>query len=146
MKIKTETLTFTSTQQFQLIDITDQIKAAVRGAGVKDGAVHVFTPHTTASIKLNHTEPLLMQDMMRVLYRLVPVDHNYAHDTFEIRSGTAVHERSNGHAHVKAFLLGSSETVPISKGVLMIGPRQNFWLVELDGGRKRSVVVQIMGE
>ena len=71
----------------------------------------VFCPHTTAAVRLNHFETLLMQDIMKTLYRLVPIDTNYSHDLFEVRQNVAPNERSNGHAHVKAFLLGSSETL-----------------------------------
>ncbi len=83
---------------------------------------------------------------MKALYRLVPPDVSYSHDLFELRQNLAVNERSNGHAHVKAFLLGSSETVPIRKNELMLGQKQSIFFVELDGGRPRDFVVQLIGE
>ncbi len=81
-----------------------------------------------------------------MIYRLIPVDTNYSHDLFEMRSVVATNERSNGHAHVKAFLLGSSETVPVNNGKLTLGKRQSVFFVELDGGRSRNFIIQIMGE
>lgn len=133
-------------KQFEMIDITMQVKTAVVESGIQNGMVAVFCPHTTAAVRLNHNEPLLMQDIMKMLYRLVPVDVSYAHDLFEVRQNIAPNERSNGHAHVKSFLLGSSETLLVEKGKLVLGPRQSVFFVELDGGRDRQVCINIMGE
>lgn len=146
MTTKNHTIEIVSTKQFELVDITSAVKKVVADSKIKNGIVTVFVPHTTAAIKINHNEPLLMQDLMRMIYRLIPLDSNYAHDTYEVRSGVDVPERSNGHAHVKAFLLGASESIPVNRGEMQIGEKQSIWLVELDGGRKRKVVIQVMGE
>lgn len=144
--IKTQKLFLTTKKQFEAIDITNEVKAVIVNSGVKEGNVLVFSPHTTASVRLNHNEPLLLQDLMKLLYRIAPVDLNYSHDLFEIRTIVDANERSNGHAHVKAFLLGSSETIPIAKGDLVKGEKQSIFFVELDGGRDRDVVIQVSGE
>lgn len=133
-------------KQFEIIDITTHVQKAVLDSGVKSGLAVIYCPHTTASVRLNHNEPLLMQDIMKAIYRLVPVDISYSHDLFEVRQNVAPNERSNGHAHVKAFLLGSSETLIVEKSNLMIGQRQSVFFIELDGGRSREVYVKIMGE
>lgn len=146
MKIHGKTIFLQTKKQFEMIDITAQVKTAVLEAGVQNGTAAVFCPHTTAAIRLNHNEPLLAQDILKTLYRLVPIDLSYAHDLFEVRQNVAPNERSNGHAHVKAFLLGSSETLIIEKGQLALGPRQSVFFVELDGGRDRQANIQIMGE
>ena len=140
-EIKLETKT-----QFEIIDITPAVSGAVEKSGIKSGLASVFSPHTTAAIRINHNEPLLKQDLMKMLYRLVPVDANYSHDLFEIRSQVKPDERSNGHAHVKAFLLGDSETVPVTDGKISLGERQSIFFVELDGGRQRRAIVKIIGE
>jgi len=140
-EIKLETKT-----QFELIDITDEVAAVLKASKVKDGMVLVFAPHTTAAIRVNHNEPLLKQDIMKFLYRLAPLDQNYAHDFFEVRTEKRPDERSNGHAHVKAFLLGDSETVPVERGKMILGERQSIFFVELDGGRKRRVVISVLGD
>lgn len=132
--------------QFEIIDITERVSEEVAKSKVKSGLAIVYSPHTTAAIRINHNEPLLKQDIMKMLYRLVPIDANYAHDLFEIRSKVKPDERSNGHAHVKAFLLGASESIPVAKGKMFLGERQSIFFVELDGGRKRRVTVQILGE
>ena len=133
-------------KQFEVFDITDKIKASVLEAGVKNGLAVVYCPHTTASVRLNHNEPLLMQDIMKALYRLIPVDVSYSHDLFEVRQNVAPNERSNGHAHVNAFLMGSSESLIIEQGALLLGSRQSLFFVELDGGRHREIYFKIIGE
>jgi secondary thiamine-phosphate synthase enzyme len=135
-----------SKKQFEILDITEQVKRTVAQSGVKNGLAVVFCPHTTAAVRLNHSEPLLIQDIMKMLYRLVPIDANYSHDLFEMRQAAEANERSNGHAHVKAFLLGSSETLPINDGTLGLGAKQSIFFVELDGGRNREVHIKILGE
>lgn len=133
-------------KQFEILDITKQVKDAVSKSGLREGIAAVFSQHSTAAIKLNHFEPLLLQDLMKAMYRFAPLDSNYAHDFFEIRTSAAANERSNGHAHVKAFLLGSSESIPFAEKKLLLGSRQSVFFVELDGGRKREVIISVFGE
>lgn len=144
--IKIEKLNLKSKRQFELIDITAKVKNILDSSGINNGTVTVFTPHTTAAVRINHNEPLLIQDILKMIYRLVPVDINYSHDIFEIRSGVDANERSNGHAHVKAFLLGSSETIPVMDKKMAMGERQSIFFIELDGERERQVMVAISGE
>ena len=146
MKTFAKTLNLETKKQFELVDITALVQTAVIESGIKEGVVVVFCPHTTAAIRLNHNEPLLMQDLMKTLYRLVPLDISYSHDLFEVRQNVAPNERSNGHAHVKAFLLGSSESLIVEKAQLVLGGRQSIFFVEADGGRTREVKLKIIGE
>lgn len=146
MTTHTEELNLETKTQFELLDITEQVAGVIKESRVKSGMVLVFAPHTTAAIRVNHNEPLLRQDIMKFLYRLAPLDMNYAHDFFEVRTQVKPDERSNGHAHVKAFLLGDSETVAVARGKMLLGSRQSIFFVELDGGRKRRVIVQVFGE
>src|SRR5688572_7966183 len=110
------------------------------------GLVLVYNPHTTAAIRVNHNEPLLIQDIMQTLYRLVPLDVSYSHDLFEVRDQVAVNERSNGHAHVKSFLLGSSQTFIVDGGQVVLGDQQSIFFVELDGGRNRDYYIRVSGD
>ena len=75
---------------------------------------------------------MLMQDIMKMLYRTVPLEESYGHDLFETRTEVEVNERSNGHSHVKSFLLGSSETVPIQNGKLLLGKKQSIFFVDFN--------------
>jgi secondary thiamine-phosphate synthase enzyme len=146
MKAKSEKIKLSSKKQFELIDITEKVQNIISKIGLKNGIVNIFSPHTTAAVRLNHNEPLLMQDIMKMVYRAAPVDINYAHDLFEIRSKIDVFDRSNGHAHVKAFLLGSSQSIPVESGKLILGSRQSIFFVEFDGSREREVIVTAVGE
>ena len=146
MAILNQKIEIESRKQFELIDITDHVNTAISDSKITNGMVLIFNPHTTASVRLNHKEPLLTQDIMKMLYRLVPLEENYSHDLFEMREQVDSNERSNGHAHVAAFLLGSSEVMPIEKGKLIKGEKQSLFFVECDGPRPRDFSITIYGE
>ncbi len=145
MKTTLKKLQLETKKQFELVDLTSHIQIEVVESGINNGIVTVFSPHTTAGIRLNHNEPLLIQDFMKTLYRLVPVDVSYSHDLFEVRQNVAANERSNGHAHVKTFLIGSSESLIIDKGHILLGQKQSIFFVEMDGGRDREVYIRLLG-
>lgn len=146
MKIHRERIEFETKTQIEFIDITDKVEDIVDRSGVREGQVVVFVPHTTMGVAINHNEPLLLQDFMRVLYKAVPVDDQYSHDLFELSRNSKSDGRSNGHAHCKQILLGSSETVFVERGKLVLTELQSVFAVEFDGSRKRDVIVQVMGE
>lgn len=145
MKIYKQTIEVESNTQIQFINITDKIYEVIGNSGVREGQVLIYSPHTTMSIIVNHSEPMLLQDFMRVLYKLVPVDDQYAHDLFELRRSKLSDGRSNGHAHCKALLLGVSSTLPIEKGKMILTERQAIFAVDFDGARKRELFIQVMG-
>ncbi|NTW15428.1 MAG: YjbQ family protein [Candidatus Moranbacteria bacterium] len=146
MKIFRERIEFETKTQIEFVNLTDRISEILAKSGIREGVVTVFSPHTTLSVVINHNEPLLLQDFMRILYRVVPVDDQYSHDLFELQRGMKSDGRSNGHSHCKTLLLGSSETIPVERGHLMLTDLQTVFAVEFDGSRKRDVVVQVMGE
>ena len=135
-----------TTKQFQIFPITKQVEQILADSNIRSGICNVYIPHSTAGIRLNDNESLLHQDIMKMIYRLVPVDISYGHDSFEVRTNVSPDERSNGHAHVKSFLMGSSETIPVEDGRLTLGQHQNIFFLEFDGGRARTAHVTIMGE
>lgn len=145
MKIYRKSIELKSKSQIEFIDITDRVEEIVNNSGIREGQVLVYSPHTSASIVVNHNESMLVQDFMRVLYRLVPIRNRYSHDLFEINKSSISDGRSNGHSHCKSMLLGVSETLPVEKGKIMLTERQNIFLAEMDGARKRDVVVQVIG-
>jgi secondary thiamine-phosphate synthase enzyme len=145
MKIYKQELELQSNTQIEFIDITDKVREILEKSGIREGQVTVFSLHTTASIVVNHNEPMLIQDFMRTLYRLVPVSDRYSHDLFELNRSKVSDGRSNGHSHCKAILLGISKTIPIEKGRVALSNKQNIFFVELDGARKRNVLVQVIG-
>ena len=135
-----------TSQQFQIFPITQQVEQILLNSKIKSGICNIFVPHTTASLRINQNEPLLHQDFMKLLYRLVPIDISYSHDNFENSTMLNPDERTNGHSHVKAFLWGSSETIPVVNGHLALGERQSIFFLEFDGGRARKVQVTVMGD
>lgn len=145
MKILNKKIEVESKAQIEFVDITDRVEAIVADAGVREGQVLVYSPHTTASIVVNHNESMLIQDFMRVLYNMVPVGERYSHDLFELTRENNSDGRSNGHSHCKAMLLGISQTLPIEKGKIILTERQSIFFAEMDGGRKRDVIIQVFG-
>jgi secondary thiamine-phosphate synthase enzyme len=145
MKTYLKKIELVTTKQFEIIPLNKHLDDALNESGIKEGLVNVFSPHTTAAIRINHQESLLIQDLMKALYRLIPMDISYNHDLFELRQSREPNERSNGHAHVKAFLLGASEQLIVEQGKVLLGEKQTVFFVELDGGRNRQVFVKIIG-
>jgi secondary thiamine-phosphate synthase enzyme len=146
MKIVRSTATIESSSQVECIDITDIIRDHLMDARVRDGLVCVFVPHTTAGIMINHNEPFLLRDVVRMLYKIAPVEDQYAHDLFESKNTAKKAGRSNGHSHTKALLLGTSETIFIEDGSLILSQNQSVFFVECDGPQKRSIMIQVMGQ
>ena len=145
MKVHKKKIEVQSKSQIEFVDITDQVEEIISDSGVREGQVLIYSPHTTAGVAVNQNEDMLVQDFMRMLYRLVPVGEKYSHDLFELNRSQTSDGRSNGHSHCKTLLLGVSETVPIERGKMLITERQNIFLAEMDGGRKREVIIQVIG-
>jgi secondary thiamine-phosphate synthase enzyme len=146
--VRSRVLTLATHDRIQLVDITDAVAACVRQARLKDGLVQVFSRHTTAAVRIQEDEPLLLDDLRHFLARLAPADADYGHNDFRVRT-QHMHpdERPNGHAHCLHLLLGSSESVPVINGELLLGAWQRLFLVELDGPRpQRELLVQVLGE
>ena len=145
MKIYKRKIEVNSSIQIEFIDITDRVQDVVENSGIREGQVVVYAPHTTMGIMINHHESMLLQDFLKVFHRLVPGDYQYSHDLFELRRGNRADGRSNGQAHCQGILLGTSETIPLEKGKMMITERQSIFAVEFDGARNREIVVQVIG-
>ncbi len=117
----------------QFIRIDQQVQRIVTESGVREGVCHVFVPHTTAGITINeNADPDVPRDIIKVLDGLVPWRANYAHS------------EGNSAAHVKASMMGSSQTVIIEHGNLHLGTWQSIYFCEFDGPRHRQVWVQVM--
>ena len=130
----------------EFIDITDEVLAAVEASEVREGSVTVFSRHTTAAVKINENEPLLLEDMARFLERAAPREADYRHNDFVIRTVNMTEDECpNGHSHCQHLLLSASETIPISEGVALLGRWQRVFLIELDRPRLRQVVIQVSG-
>ena len=146
--LHTRVLTLPTHEPIQLVDVTRRIAAIVSQVGLHNGLVQVFSRHTTAAVRIQEDEPLLLEDLRQFLSRLAPPDAAYGHNDFRVRT-QHMHpdERPNGHAHCLQLLLGSSESVPVIDAQLQLGEWQRLFLVELDGPRpERELLVQVMGQ
>lgn len=131
----------------EFIDITDWVAECVAESQIANGFVVVYSKHTTAAVKINENEPLLLDDMAEFLEKIFPRDHSYQHNNFEIRTvNMNENESPNGHAHLQHLLMGTSETVPVMDGQMQFGTYQSIFFIELDHPRPREVLVQIVGE
>ena len=136
-----------TTRAPEFVDITPSVTELVREAGIRNGLMVVFSLHTTAAIKINENEPLLLQDMEHFLEHIASPNGHYLHDDFNIRTVNMTDEECpNGHAHCQHLFLGTSETIPIIDGQMQLGRWQSIFLVELDRPRSREVLIQIVGE
>lgn len=141
-----ETLTYETVHGLQFIDITEHIRDVVGRSRVGFGQVSVFSSHTTAAVIVNEHEPLLLEDMKRVISRLAPADDYYAHNDFSIRTvNMGADEPENGHSHVQQLFLGSGVTMPVHEGAPRLGRWQSCFLIELDRARRREVTVHVLG-
>jgi secondary thiamine-phosphate synthase enzyme len=119
--------------RFEMIDITRQIHDIIREARIESGICHVFVPHTTAAVTINeNADPDVPKDIISILDRLIP------------RHGPYRHGEGNSAAHVKASLLGASETVLIEGGQPVLGTWQSIFFCEFDGPRTRKVFVKVI--
>jgi isopentenyl-diphosphate delta-isomerase len=139
-------LTYRTAGAGDFIDITDDVAGVLRASRVRRGLVHVYSSHTTAAVRINENEPLLLSDFRRFLGTIAPPVHGeYEHDDMSRRSGVLPDEPHNGHAHCQHLLLGASETLPVVDGELALGRWQRLFLVELCSARDRQVLVQVLG-
>ena len=140
-------LKLNSKQAPEFIDITEWVRQCVSKSQVANGFAVVYSKHTTAAVKINENEPLLLADMEKFLEKISPRNDDYQHNNFQIRTVNLTPDESpNGHAHLQHLMLGSSETIPVIGGKMQFGQYQSVFFIELDCPRAREVLVQIVGE
>ncbi|HTP65366.1 MAG TPA: secondary thiamine-phosphate synthase enzyme YjbQ [Geobacteraceae bacterium] len=124
-----------SRSRTELIDITAGIRELLKSAGVVNGVCHLFVLHTTAGITVNEGADLAVQtDIIDSLGKLVPRDPNFRHS------------EGNSDAHIKSALVGTSQTLLIENGALLLGTWQSVFFCEFDGPRSRKVAVKIVAD
>jgi secondary thiamine-phosphate synthase enzyme len=136
-------LDIATVEPIQFIDLTDYISKHLTMNAVESGTVTVFSRHTTAAIKINEAEELLIEDFKKMLRELIPSERDYNHNDMSRRKPPiAPDERPNAHSHLMHLLLSTSETIPVIDGRLALGTWQRVFMVELDGPRKRQVMIR----
>ena len=137
-------MTIQTTEDTQVINITERVLKAVSESGVQEGVVYVTTMHTTTAITVNECLPDVEDDVVAMLKRLVPVgEASYRHARFLPSDGAMA---VNSHSHQRAALLGPQVVFPVEEGKVVLGGRQTIYYVELDGPLLRNFVVHILGE
>jgi secondary thiamine-phosphate synthase enzyme len=127
-------LTVTTHRHTELLDITQQVKAAAEG--LSGSAVLVYVPHTTAGVTINeHADPMVARDFEMALERVVPESWQWQH----LEEG-----EENAPSHPRASLMGPHVLVPLRGGALALGTWQGIFLCEFDGPRTRSVYVTVL--
>lgn len=120
-----------------VVDLTDGVRSVVRTSGIERGLVCVFVTGSTAAVTTMEYEPGGVEDLRALLERLVPGDAGYAHNR--------LNHDSNAHAHLRASLIGASETVPVVASDLALGRWQQVVLLDFDDRpRERTVTVQVL--
>jgi secondary thiamine-phosphate synthase enzyme len=117
----------------ELIDITPQVEQVVKGSGITEGICVVVVPHTTAGVIVNeNADPSVRSDIIAKLGALVPQGYQY------------LHREGNADAHIKAALVGTSESILVRGGKLALGTWQGVFFCEFDGPRTRQIWVRVM--
>ncbi len=131
-----ETLTLSTSAKSEALDITARVAEAVKASGAQEGLCTVFTPHATAAVAINENDdPNVGVDLLDALGRLVKEHDGWRHDRVD----------DNAAAHIKAAIVGPSETIPVRGGRLALGTWQNVFLCEFDGPRSsRRVHVTVV--
>jgi secondary thiamine-phosphate synthase enzyme len=115
-------------------DITPMVRDAVAGSGVADGVAVVYCPHTTAGITINeNADPDVVHDILLGLDAAFPDRAGFRHS------------EGNSAAHLKATAVGSSVTVPVESGRLVLGTWQGVYFCEFDPPRNRTFYVKVIG-
>jgi secondary thiamine-phosphate synthase enzyme len=127
------TLHVRSREREQLVEFTDEVRRRLKESGAREGICVLYVQHTTAGLTINeNADPDVPRDMLHALRTLIP-QHG-----MDFRHG-----EENSDAHIKTSLVGTSVTVPLSDGELLLGRWQGIFLCEFDGPRERQVIMML---
>lgn len=139
MTVVTRSIHLRTQGNADILDITDEVAAAVAATDLRDGTVTIFSPSATSALTTIEYESGCLSDLRRLFDEIVNPERHYAHNA---RWGDG-----NGHSHVRAALLGPSLTVPFVDGRLTLGTWQQIIFVDFDARpRERELVTQVIGE
>jgi secondary thiamine-phosphate synthase enzyme len=121
----------------QIVDLTEGVRSVVRTSGVTQGVAVVFAHGSTVAITTMEHEPGGVADLTELLDRLIPRTADYQHNRRNADT--------NAHAHLRAALIGPSESVPVVDGALVLGTWQQIVLIDFDDRpRQREIIVQLL--
>lgn len=132
-------ITLPSDGHFNIINITDQVQDFVQSSGIRHGQVFVFYMHTTGAVIIGEHEAGIMADLKELLDRITPTDQKYKHHLRNVDF--------NGHAHLRAALMQTSVTVPITEGKMTLGRYQEILVIDDQVDQEpRSLMLQVIGD
>ncbi len=138
MKIHTKYLTINTKKRIDFVNITEQVRKAVRESGINDGIALVNPMHITASVFINDNESGLLQDFRKWLEKLAPMDKDlYKHN---------LTGEDNAYAHLWRTIMGRETTLAIKGGDLDFGPWEAIFYAEFDGQRNKRILIKVLGE
>jgi len=153
MRSHTVYRTFNTQRRRELIRITEDVADAVREAGIEEGMALVCAMHITAGVWINDDEPGLHHDMLEWLDKLAPPSwkdpDGPVAEALSPNPGDYRHHRTgedNGDAHLKNLLVHHQVIVPVTDARLDLGPWQEVFYCEFDGGRPKRMVIKVLGE
>jgi secondary thiamine-phosphate synthase enzyme len=130
-----QTFTVATRERNEMVEITDQVRGAIRASGAREGICVVYCPHTTGAITVNeNADPDVVHDLMLWYGRVVPKQ----------QAGFR-HGEGNSDSHIKSTLVGPSVTLIVTEGQPVLGRWQGVFFCEFDGPRSRTVQVQVVG-
>jgi secondary thiamine-phosphate synthase enzyme len=130
-----ETLRVKTSRRTEWVNITSEVSRLVANSGISSGVCQIYIPHTTAGVTINEGyDPDVASDMEGAFDRMVPRDAGYAH------------AEGNSDSHIKATLVGSSQSVWVEDGGLRLGRWQAIFFCEFDGPRSREIHVKIVSD
>ena len=130
------------------VDLTDDLRRAIKDSGVVTGCAVAFVTHTTCALLINEWEDGVMKDLERRLEALVPEADYYAHDDLDVRTQNLLEEgeRRNGHSHVTQMIVGgTSHAIPVDGSEPLLGTWQRLVLLELDEPKDRKILFHVFG-
>lgn len=128
-----ETIIIETSNRQEVIDITQQVNKIVEKSGIANGLCNIYVPHATAAVIINeNADPEIANDLFTLLNKYIP-QGVWRHDRID----------NNGDAHLKSVILGCSKVIPVINNALGLGTWQGVMLVELDGPRRRKVIVTV---
>ena len=136
MKVLFQDRDISTKNRTELVDITDMVEETVRKSGITSGICIVHSVHSTTAIIVNEHEAGLINDIIKKVQHDFPKGAGWLHDRIY----------DNADAHLASSYIGPTRIFPVRYGRLVRGTWQNIFLLELDGPRTRSIIIEVMGE
>jgi secondary thiamine-phosphate synthase enzyme len=137
MKNYRDFIRITSTDRFEVLDITTEVSRVLAASGIQDGMALLFPHHTSCAVYLSDSDRNLTEDFKTLLEQLVP-NGTYKHDLTD--------DKKNARAHLMSLIAGPNLTLPVTEGSLDLGVYQRVYYAEFDGQREKEILIKVIGD